>query len=383
MIELQIKKKINQLQRSKSIKEIEKFNFKEFKVNLLKYIKSLQINQSHFLYKYSISRDKPTLYASVFVLMTLSLLYEVDKLSDQEKEDWQKYFDSFQSEIDGLYYDPVLENNIFYDSDWWGARHLALLIVTASTQIGYRPKFPFLFLKEYYKLESIDRLLNQVDWENPTSHSNDIDNKIMNIGCLLQYQRDFRDDKYAADSVEYLKKQLKIKINSKTGIWGSWDVENSQQLSRMVQFAYHILVIFFYDSDYDFDSEKIVKLVLKTKNEYNGFGVNLNSSACEDIDSIDILIRLSKYCTLTTQSKIQEQIRKSFQWVLLNQQEDGGFVFRINQEFTYGSIETSSKKNESAIFPTWFRTLSIAYMSNYLIKPNNFKIIHCPGSEYK
>ena len=379
----QVQNKANKLHLKKSIKEIENFDFIDFKLKLSNFIKSLQFKQEHFMYRHSSSCIKPTLYASVYALMTLSLLGEINKLSNQEKKDWQKYFDSFQSEIDGLYYDPAVQNEIYNNSDWWGARHLALHIVTASTQLGYRPKYSFLFLKKYYELVNIDKLLDKVDWQSDVSYSSDIDNKIMNIGCLLQYQKDFMKDNDAAKTLEYLKKQLKKKINNTNGIWGSFDVENPRQRSRMVQFAYHLFPIFFYDNDYEFDNEKIVQLVLKTKNKHNGFGVKLNSGACEDLDSIDILIRLEKYCSPRLQKEIQEQIRKSFKWVLLNQIEDSGFVFKIDEKFIYGSIENSSNKNEAGMFPTWFRTLSIAYMANYLTKHGNFQIINCPGYEFK
>ncbi len=65
--------------------------------------------------------------------------------------------------------------------------------------------------------------------------------------------------------------------------------------SRIVRFVYHLLVIFFYDGDYEFDWFKIVDLVLVTQNNLGGYGVKSNSSVCEDIDSIDILLRAFPY----------------------------------------------------------------------------------------
>ena len=205
----------------------------------------------------------------------------------------------------------------------------------------------------------------------------------MNIGCLLQYQRDFWGDDEAGKALELLKTYLKSKINKKTGMWGHFDVENSDQRSRMVQFAYHLFPLYFYDGDFGFDNQKIINLTLKTQNKLNGFGVKLNSSACEDIDSIDTLIRLHKNTSIEIQDEIRDSIEKSFNWVLINQVEDGGFVFRLEEPFVYGSIETSSKKNEGAMFPTWFRTLSIVYLVNYLDYESNFKINNCPGYEFK
>lgn len=362
---------------------LDSFEFQDFKRDISAFVRSSQVNETHYLYKYSASCTKPTLYASAYALMTLSLLGELKKLSDMEKEEWRNYFDSFQNESDGLFYDPAVQNDIYNDTDWWGARHLALHMISAYTDLGFRPKYPFAFLEKYYKPTAIQEWLDQFDWQSASIGAEDVDNKIMNIGCLLQYQRDYWEDAKAGQVIEFLKKYLRSKINKQTGMWGCFDIDNPDQRSRMVQFAYHLFQLYFYDDDYDFDSERIINLTLKTKNRINGFGVKLNSSACEDIDSIDTLIRLQKNTTLKLQNEAIESIEKSFNWVLTNQVEDGGFVFRLEEPFFYGSVETSSNKNEGAMLPTWFRTLSIAYMANFLNVDSNFQITNCPGYEFK
>ena len=61
-----------------------------------------------------------------------------------------------------------------------------------------------------------------------------------------------------------------------------------------------------------------------------------------------------------------------------NQNDDGGYVFRRNEAMYYGHEQMNSGKNESAMFPTWFRTLTIAYLSNYLFE-SQFKLVKSPG----
>ncbi len=361
---------------------IDSFNFKNFKCQIICFLKSMQAGEL-YQYKYSASCSKPTLYASSYACMTFSLLGELSKLSSEEKNDWRLYFDSFQSHSDGLFYDKAIQNEVFNIADWWGARHLALHMIAAYTELGFKPRYPFLFLEKYYDHATIQKWLDQFNWNDASIGAEDLDNKIMNIGCLLQYQRDSWGDARAADSVVFLKQYLRSKLNVNSGMWGNFDHEDPHQCSRMVQFAYHLFPIFFYDGDYNFDCELIVNLVLKTRNKLNGFGVNLNSSACEDIDSIDLLIRLHEYCTPATRVKVGEVIRDAFAWVMLNQVEDGGFVFRLEENFEYGSPETSSIKNKGAMLPTWFRTLSVAYMSDYLTKARLFTITKCPGYEFK
>jgi hypothetical protein len=111
----------------------------------------------------------------------------------------------------------------------------------------------------------------------------------------------------------------------------------------------------------------------------NGFGVQINSSACEDIDSIDLLCRLSPFVP-HRKKEIDQALTKAINWVLCNQVGDGGFVFRLHEPFIYGHQQTSSQKNQGAMFPTWFRLLSLAYLTRYF-GMSQFKITVAPGLE--
>jgi hypothetical protein len=307
--------------------------------------------------------------------MTLSLLGKLDSLSTDQKLGWIEYFNDFQSQADGLFYDPVVDSELFRKEDWWGARHLALHMVSAYTDLGSRPKHPFRFLTEYYNQSRLKNWLDQVDWSGAIPHEYDIDNQIMNIGCLLQYQRDEWRDEQASETVAYIQKYLLEKINPETGMWCYYDIQDPDQLSRMVQFAYHLFPLFFYDHVSLPYPDKVVQFVLRTQNALGGFGVASNSSACEDIDSIDILIRLSPSVP-DRKKEIDAAFKKAIPWILCNQVDDGGFVFRLNEPLVYGHSEMSSERNQGAMFPTWFRTLSLAYVAihfsleGYSIKPS-------------
>ena len=82
------------------------------------------------------------------------------------------------------------------------------------------------------------------------------------------------------------------------------------------------------------------------------------------------------------EKEIDQALTKAINWVLCNQVGDGGFVFRLHEPFIYGHQQTSSQKNQGAMLPTWFRTLSIIYLCNYLRIPNSFVITKCPGYEF-
>lgn len=352
--------KLANLIRNRSEIEVDSFDFDKFKNRILKFVRLMKCDMSPFAYHYSASSTEPTLYSSAYACMTLGLLGELDKLGVDKKIAWNEYFDSFQSPQDGLFYDPTVQNEIFNDTDWWGARHLALHMISAYTDLGARPRYMFKFLEEYYFPGTISRWLDNFDWHGISLGAGDVDNKIMNIGGLLQYQRDYWDDIRASTAVEELKFYLRKKINETNGIWGCDDLGDSRQRSRMVQFAYHIFPIFFYDGDYSFDFIKITPIVLATQNAYGGYGVMPNSSACEDIDSLDLLLNFIPKLDQKLKTAAMLSIKRGLNWVLLNQMNDGGFVFRLFSKFVYGHDQMHSVSNHGAFFPTWFRLLSIS-----------------------
>ena len=116
-----------------------------------------------------------------------------------------------------------------------------------------------------------------------------------------------------------------------------------------------------------------------------GFGYKLNSSACEDIDSIDPLVRLS----LTTDYRkedIHKALEKALNWVLANFNPDGGWVFRRGEGFRYEHDLMWAHNHQSSMFPTWFRSLSLAYISKVLVDhpvaKYEWKLIKCPGHQF-
>jgi hypothetical protein len=357
------------------------FSFGEVRQRTLGFIQSMHCPQVHpAAYRYSATAKKCTLYSSAYAAMTFSILRHLPTLPGSVQDAWTTYFNDHQNPSDGLFYDPAIHSAHFPDSDWWGARHLAVHMTTAYTALGRRPKHPFLFLRDYYCQRQLTRWLEGVDWRAPIPHEFDIDNKILNITSLLQYQRDHWHDERAARSVTLIQEHLASRINPETGMWGKYDVKNPHERSRMVQFAYHLFPIFFYDSIPTPYADKVIPQVLATQNELGGFGVRANSSACEDIDSIDLLIRFVPHSP-GMKGEVDAALAKTLPWVASNQMPDGGFVFRQYEPFTYGDAHMHSEANSGAMFPTWFRLLSIAYILRHMGNGEPH-LLRSPGLEF-
>lgn len=372
---------VNNVNNEKRLSNIDDFNFETFRTNTLNFVSCMSVDNKGIRFRYSASCSRSTLYASAYACMIYSFFDKLKTLDENKKREWLDYFDHFQNQDDGLFYDQVIANDIYHDSDWWGGRHLALHMISAYTALDGKPKYKFKFLSDYYDIKYMKSWLDEFNWESDNIGSGDIDNKIMNVGALLQYQRDMWNDTEAEYSVNYLKEYLLKKINIKTGLWGNFDTNDANQRSRMIQFAYHIFSLFFYDGYYLFDHDKIIAATLNTQNTLGGYGVKINSSACEDIDSIEILMRLFPYASENNKEKILASLKESFTWICLNQVDGGGFVFRLNEEFIYGCNEMSSLPNAGSMFATWFRTLAIAHLYNFIFI-KNFYIIRAPGLVY-
>jgi hypothetical protein len=84
---------------------------------------------------------------------------------------------------------------------------------------------------------------------------------------------------------------------------------------------------FFYDDEYDFELVKITSTVLATQNNYGGYGVMPNSSACEDIDSLDLLLIFLPKVSMDAQAAILTSIKNGLNWVLINQVEIMSLLF--------------------------------------------------------
>jgi hypothetical protein len=363
------------------MQKADSFDFHAYKSKVQQFIESMRVSSTDKIrYRYSLTCNTPTLYSSAYACLTLSLIGDLKKLDDETRRGWLAYFDSFQRKEDGLFYDAAVKNEYFNDSDWWGARHLALHMINAYSSLGSRPKYPFSFLKQYYEPDSLIKWLSANDDKFVGNMDHDFDNKLMNISCLLQYQRDTWNDTQAGDAIRTIQEFLLKKINPATGIWGDSNVQDPVLRSRKVQFAYHLFPLFVYDGINGFDHKTIADVVLQTQNSFGGYAPSPNSSACEDIDSIDILIRFSNKSH--SETRIRESLTKALPWVLCNQMDDGGFVFKINESFFYGHEQMSSPKNTGAVFPTWFRTLSLAYLCMHLGIKNEFNIVKCPGYEF-
>ena len=335
-------------------------------------------------YYFSASGQKPILYASIFAVLTHSLYGLLEKMGSDTKKQWGKFIKSYQSD-DGLFRDPVIDCSLANSCSWWGWEHLTLHALMALTALGQIATKELAFVKKFYDPDFFRKWLDTRSWNTEPAN---VSNEVQNVGVALQYARDFHQDSYAQKALDVMFEWLDSHQNSENGSWGNYQsiLDYKGRLSQIAQTGYHIWLLYFYDNRPLKYSSQIIDLLLQTQNKIGGFGVSLNSSACEDIDSIDPLVRLMNI-TDYRKEDILKALERALPWVLVNRNSDGGWVFRKSEPAQIGPEEGwTAKVDESAMFPTWFRTLTLAYLSKALPESFkqgvNFHFIRCPGHQF-
>ena len=342
-------------------------------------------------YVYSAQSSVATLYSSCYAAAARSLYGDLDGLSAAERGAWAAYLNSHQDE-DGLYRDPVIFGQGWYAGDplWCGRTHQTCHAIIALTALGAVAEREFALVAEFSDTAYMLNWLDSRDFGERVAWSG---NEIMNVGTLLQYARDFHNDARAGRAVELLLDWLDgHHINPATGVWGTLDVSDPLQRSHAVQAAYHWWPLYFYDQRPIPYPERALDTVLATQNPLGGFGWGVHnsaepyaSSACEDIDSIDPLCRISQL-TQYRREDVDAALRRAVPAVLSNRTPDGGFQFIRGRAYEYGHPEFASGPAQGAMFPTWFRTLSLALIGMAMpqepIGRMVWQFVRCPGYQF-
>lgn len=360
-----------------AIPNAQNFVYKAFRDKVLSYVNSLYISENEYLF--CEHQEKSCVYNTVYQLLIYSLLGNEHVI---DKKNVKSYLDSFQS-ADGFFYDSKLEDSPYWETqDWWGKKHLLSHICMVYSILGLKPKYEFEYVKKFYEKQYRIDFLENIDLKNVDVVLSDFDNAIFNICTTLQFQRDFFNDSNASAALDDIFNWLDLNVDCQSGSWGYCDENNMEAVSRLQQIAYHIYAAYIYDDRVIPHANKIIDLTLKVQNKFGGFSSQLCASACEDMDAVFLLVMLERKYTKYRNDDVNEALKKVFRWYFVNQNENGGFVFRKNESFPYGHQLMTSVSNESNLFATWFRSLAIAYITKYLGINNDFIIKYCPGCSF-
>ena len=353
-----------------------------FSRRILIYVEGLRVRSFPYgRYRFSTRSSVPVLYSSVYAVLIRSLLGDLDKLSASDREEWISYIKGFQCR-DGMFRDEAIRVESSETRDYQcGWRHLTLHAIMALSALGSTADKEFSIINSLGSENRLTQWLSSLPWRyKPTVASS----AVQNIGTLLQYSRDRQNNKETQQLLDSLFRWLNNTQNPITGSWGI-ALPGRRGISDQVHTGYHIWLLYFFDNIELNYRNNIIDLLLKTSSSLGYFGPFPSSSACDDIDTIDPLIRLSKL-TDYRKEEVMEVLRKAVTWVLFNQNRDGGFVFKRNKVLYYGHNLLSAEKNVSSLFPTWFRLLSLALLAqkivDYTFLSQDWRLLNCPGHQF-
>lgn len=333
------------------------------RLHTLSYIEGMRVQGSPYgMYKYAGCQRNPVLYASVFAALTRHLYGDLTRLTTQQRNEWIGYIKSFQCD-DGWFRDPAVDCELADSVDWWGWQHLSFLTVMALTCLGGVADKEFKFLEPFKNEAYIEKWFYDLHiTQDPSPLLNA--HLLLYVVSMLQYVRDYQCMEWADWAVRKIIGLLDIEQDPKTGCWCTAN-GRPDLINEGVKIAYHFWVLFFYDKYLVKHLEAAIDSLLSTQNNFGGFDYSVNSSACDDIDSIEPLCRMTKL-TQYRKADIKTALCRAVPWVLANMNKDGGFVFKRGQALQYGHVKMYSGIGESNMFATWSRTLSLAYIGKCL-----------------
>lgn len=353
-----------------------------FSSRVLTYVEGLRVRSSPYgQYSFSTSSSVPVLYSSVYAVLIRSLLCDLDRLSASDREEWISYIKGFQCR-DGMFRDEAIRVESSETRDYQcGWRHLTLHAIMALSALGSTADKEFSIINSLGSENRLTQWLSSLPWRYKATLAS---STVQNIGTLLQYSRDRQNNKEAQQLLDSLFRWLNKTQNPKTGSWGI-TLSGRRGISEQVHTGYHIWLLYFFDKIELKYKENIIDLLLETRSSLGSFGPFPSSSACDDIDTIDPLVRLFKL-TEYRKAEVLDALRKAVPWVLFNQNRDGGFVFERNRVLYYGHNFLSAEKNVSSLFPTWFRLLSLALLAqeivDYTFLSQDWRFLNCPGHQF-
>ncbi len=351
-------------------------NAKEFRDGVLGFVKARQC-ENGYEFTYTDTIEIPVHYNTLYAEMKWHMFDELGNISGARKKEIARYITSFQCD-DGLFRDPRLDDSPVKLGEGWGWTHLTQHAIMALWALGEKTDKPFDFLDPFFDLDYTRRWLEayaQIKmW--------DMGNAVMYRTNMLQAQRKWFDDGRAQGVIDCVLDFLDQTQDPGTGMWRE-DLEYSPgAIARAVQISYHLWELFFHERRPLKYGEKIIDGVLWTQNSLGGYSPRADSYGCEDIDSIVPLVRMYHEASYR-QAVVEDSLRRAFPWVMTNRNSDGGFVNIRNKSFIYGHPLMKNEANQSDIFATWWRCLSLAYLSrvvhNDVLDGVNWQFMNGPG----
>ena len=300
-----------------------------------------------------------TLYGTCYALLGLHYLGEKAPVTDHVRQ----FVASTQDSESGLLIGPELVGfeaapGVMHDREHL-LMHLTCSALPFCQQFAIELKHPIRAAHKFCDQEFLKQWMESRDWHRAWFEGNNI----LFVGQLLVYLRDTEMHPGAATALNAWFQWLDHSVDQNTGLWGTNGFCSPMEA---VYGGYHQLLVYYYE-DHPLPSVRgLVDTVLKLQHDDGGFNPHGNAGACEDIDSVDILVNCYKRLDYR-RDDIRHALRRSIRHIFATQNSDGGFPYSRNCAQTHMGIPgTDAEANVSCTFPTWFRIHTLALIAEIL-----------------
>jgi Prenyltransferase and squalene oxidase repeat len=242
--------------------------------------------------------------------------------------------------------------------------HLTCAAVPTCQHFGIQLKFPIAAAHRFCDLDYLGQWTDRRDLKKAWFEGNNI----LFVGQLLVYLRDVERYSGAQAALDRWFDWLQTHVDLTTGLWGT---DGHCSALEAVCGGYQLLV-YYHEERRLINPEGIIDTVLGLQHLDGGFNPWGNAGACEDVDSVGILVNLYKRFDYRRED-IRFGLKRCLGRILSIQNPDGGFAYNLNYAQSHMGIPgTQTPANVSTTFSTWFRIHTLALIDEILPEERAF-----------
>ena len=277
----------------------------------------------------------------------LTLLGQNNGITESKRHNIIAFFKSHLGE-DGFYQMAGMrKEDVYYPTMEYDNFHITNYVLGALAGLGADDISDFSFLSAYNSISKLDRWLSRRDMTKPWTEGN----YVVNLASFYIYAMENIDQKKYKKLIDRLFDWHQSMQDSQSGYW--YDTKTGNLISAMAG-ASHNFHLYFYLNQVVPNYKKIIDHCLTILD-----GV---TSACLDIDVVDVLVNMMHYGYRV--DDIKSYLLAKLDVLLDYQNEDGGFSDVETGTRVFDGWEVYKEpQGISNCFATWFRCAAIGMIS--------------------
>jgi hypothetical protein len=301
-----------------------------------------------------------TLYGTCYCFLALHYLGITDR---ELGHTVARFVAACQSPESGLFAGPELEGlepkpGSRHDLDHLRMHTTCSAALPVSRALGLDIR-PITAAHGFCNLDRLRRWLDRRSMEDAWFEGNNL----LFVGQLLVHLRDVERNPAAGEALELWFEWLDRQAHPATGLWGT---DQGCSAMEAVYGGYHQLLVYHHEDRPLPNRRGTVDTVLSLQHPDGGFNPGGNGGACEDVDSVDILVNCYKRLDYR-RTEVRHALRRCLRHILATQNDDGGFPYNRDQPQSHMGVPgTEAPANVSCTFPTWFRIHTLALIAEVL-----------------